>query len=152
MKATWNGTVVAESDATVIVEGNNYFPPDSIKKEFFLPSQTHTTVGPPPPAARQGLLSPLGSSAACALTPSPHQPLGRASRRRWAPLLHAPSPPPPAFTWRAQCGWKGVASYYTLSVGGQENKDAAWFYPEVLPKANNIKGYVAFWKGVKVGE
>jgi uncharacterized protein (DUF427 family) len=35
-------------------------------------------------------------------------------------------------------------------VDGKENPDAAWYYPETKEKANNIKGYVAFWKGVKV--
>ena len=35
MKATWEDTVLAESDRTIVVEGNHYFPPDSIKKEFF---------------------------------------------------------------------------------------------------------------------
>ncbi|MBS1787118.1 MAG: DUF427 domain-containing protein [Acidobacteria bacterium] len=48
------------------------------------------------------------------------------------------------------CGWKGTASYYNVVVNGQTNKDAAWFYPETKEAANNIKGYVAFWKGVKV--
>ena len=42
MKATWNGTTLAESDDTVVVEGNYYFPPDSIISEFFQPSETHT--------------------------------------------------------------------------------------------------------------
>lgn len=48
------------------------------------------------------------------------------------------------------CPWKGVASYYTVVVDGQENKDAAWYYPEPKDAAKNIKGYVAFWRGVKV--
>ncbi|MEJ0069080.1 MAG: DUF427 domain-containing protein [Pseudomonadota bacterium] len=48
------------------------------------------------------------------------------------------------------CGWKGEASYYTLKVGEQENPDAAWYYPETKPAAENIRGYVAFWKGVTV--
>jgi uncharacterized protein (DUF427 family) len=43
MRATWENTVVAESDKTIVVEGNHYFPPDSIKKEFLLSSDTHTT-------------------------------------------------------------------------------------------------------------
>ncbi|MDQ3688261.1 MAG: DUF427 domain-containing protein [Acidobacteriota bacterium] len=43
MKATWRGAVLAESDDTVVVEGNHYFPPDSISKEFFRASATHTT-------------------------------------------------------------------------------------------------------------
>lgn len=42
MKAVWNETVIAESDDTIVVEGNHYFPPDSIKKEFFEVSGTHT--------------------------------------------------------------------------------------------------------------
>lgn len=43
MKAIWNGTVIAESNETVNVEGNQYFPADSIKKEFFKESDTHST-------------------------------------------------------------------------------------------------------------
>lgn len=42
MKAIWNGTVIAESSDTVIIEGNHYFPADTIKKEYFKPSDTHT--------------------------------------------------------------------------------------------------------------
>jgi uncharacterized protein (DUF427 family) len=48
------------------------------------------------------------------------------------------------------CPWKGTASYYDLEVNGKRNPGAAWFYPEPKPAANQIKGYVAFWKGVKV--
>jgi uncharacterized protein (DUF427 family) len=48
------------------------------------------------------------------------------------------------------CGWKGTASYYDLAVGGDVNADAAWYYPDPLPAAVHIKGYVAFWKGVVV--
>jgi uncharacterized protein (DUF427 family) len=91
MRAVWQNTVLAESDDTVVVEGNHYFPPDSIRPEHFRPSETHTT-----------------------------------------------------------CPWKGVASYYDVVVGGQVNKDAAWYYPEVKEAAEMIKGRVAFWKGVKV--
>ena len=43
MKAIWNGEVIAESDDTVVVEGNHYFPHDSIKKEFYKETNTHTT-------------------------------------------------------------------------------------------------------------
>jgi len=43
MKAIWENTVLAESEHTKVVEGNHYFPPDSIKKDFFHTSQTHTT-------------------------------------------------------------------------------------------------------------
>jgi uncharacterized protein (DUF427 family) len=42
MKATWNGKVLAESHKTVVVEGNHYFPPDSINTEYFQPSGSHT--------------------------------------------------------------------------------------------------------------
>ena len=48
------------------------------------------------------------------------------------------------------CPWKGEASYYTIEVDGQQNKDAAWYYPNPKEKAQNIRGYVAFWRGVKV--
>jgi uncharacterized protein (DUF427 family) len=91
MKASWNGKVVAESSDTVVVENNHYFPADSVRREFFKDSATHTT-----------------------------------------------------------CGWKGVASYYSLVVDGSENKDAAWYYPEPKSAAAEIKDRVAFWKGVKI--
>lgn len=91
MKAYWNNAVVADSDATLLLEGNHYFPPGAVKKEYFKPSGTHTT-----------------------------------------------------------CPWKGEASYYDVVVDGQTNKDAAWYYPEPTEEAKQIKGYVAFWKGVKV--
>ncbi len=42
MKAIWNNKIIAESDDTVVVEGNHYFPPESINKEYFKESQTHT--------------------------------------------------------------------------------------------------------------
>lgn len=42
-KATWNGAVLAESDATVIVEGNHYFPPESLTRGYFVESRAHTT-------------------------------------------------------------------------------------------------------------
>lgn len=90
-RAIWNGRVVAESDRFETVEGNVYFPPETIRREFFRPSDTHTV-----------------------------------------------------------CPWKGTASYYTLEVDGKENKDAAWYYPETKQAANNIRGYVAFWRGVTV--
>lgn len=91
MKAIWNGAVLAESNNTVVVEGNHYFPADTINKEYFQESDTHTT-----------------------------------------------------------CPWKGVASYYTITVNGQINKDAAWYYPSTKERAKNIEGYIAFWRGVKV--
>ena len=91
MRAVWNDTVLAESQDTVVVEGNHYFPPDSIHNEYFKPSETNTV-----------------------------------------------------------CPWKGKASYYTLDVGGKRNPDAAWYYPDTKPDAHEIKGRVAFWKGVQV--
>ena len=48
------------------------------------------------------------------------------------------------------CPWKGMASYYTVEVDGQENRDAAWFYPDPKPAAANIRDHVAFWRGVTV--
>ena len=42
MRATWNGAVLAESDETIVVEGNHYFPPASLNREFFADSNTHT--------------------------------------------------------------------------------------------------------------
>jgi uncharacterized protein (DUF427 family) len=45
MKAKWNGVVLAESDNTVVVEGNHYFPPESINKDYFQSSNTHTICG-----------------------------------------------------------------------------------------------------------
>ena len=50
------------------------------------------------------------------------------------------------------CPWKGDARYYTLKVDGLENADAAWYYPDTKPLANNIRNYVAFWKGVEIIE
>lgn len=91
MKATWKGEVIAESDDTVVVEGNHYFPADSIKREHFRESEAHTV-----------------------------------------------------------CGWKGTASYYDVVVGGDVNKEAAWFYPEPKDAAAEIKDRIAFWRGVKV--
>ncbi|HZY35416.1 MAG TPA: DUF427 domain-containing protein [Mucilaginibacter sp.] len=93
MKAIWNNYVIAESDETIVVENNHYFPKESVNPEYLKAS--------------------------------------------------------PAYT---NCVWKGRASYYTLEVGGKENLDAAWFYPEPKPAAENIKDYVAFWKGVKIIE
>ncbi len=91
MKAIWNNQVIAESNDTVVVEGNHYFPLESVKKEFLHSSDTHTT-----------------------------------------------------------CPWKGLASYYTLAVNGEKNKDAAWYYPKPKDAAKEIKDRVAFWRGVEV--
>jgi uncharacterized protein (DUF427 family) len=48
------------------------------------------------------------------------------------------------------CGWKGIASYYDVVVGEQVNHDAVWFYPEPKEAAKEIRGRVAFWKGVQI--
>jgi uncharacterized protein (DUF427 family) len=48
------------------------------------------------------------------------------------------------------CSWKGTAHYLSLQVGDQINKDAVWYYPQPKDAAANIKGRVAFWKGVRV--
>lgn len=93
MKAEWNGQVIAESDDTVVIEGNHYFPADSIHQVFFKSSEKKTT-----------------------------------------------------------CPWKGEDSYYTLEVSGKQNPDAAWYYPEPKEAANNIKGRIAFWRGVVISE
>ncbi|MDD9893801.1 MAG: DUF427 domain-containing protein [Gammaproteobacteria bacterium] len=51
---------------------------------------------------------------------------------------------------RSTCHWKGEAHYYHVVINGQRNENAAWYYPEPKAAASQIKGYVAFWKGVKV--
>lgn len=91
VKAIWNGETIAESDDTVVVEGNHYFPLDSVRPGVLTPSST-TSV----------------------------------------------------------CPWKGTAEYYSVRAGGDENRDAAWYYAEPKPAAAEIAGRVAFWKGVKV--
>jgi uncharacterized protein (DUF427 family) len=48
------------------------------------------------------------------------------------------------------CPWKGTASYYTLKVNDERNPNAAWYYAEPKEAARQIKGRVAFWKGVSV--
>ena len=50
------------------------------------------------------------------------------------------------------CGWKGTASYYDVVVDGQKNPDAAWYYPDPKPAAEEIKDRIAFWRGVTVDE
>lgn len=98
MKAIWNGTMIAEADQKdlIRIEGNWYFPPTAIKKEFYSDSDLHT-----------------------------------------------------------ECFWKGTASYYDVTVDGEVNDGAAWYYPH--PKDGSVErvgkdfaGYVAFWRGVEV--
>ena len=90
-RALWKGVVLAESDNTVVVENNHYFPVDSLHKENFRRSDHHSI-----------------------------------------------------------CPWKGTANYYSLNVNGERNVDAAWYYAEPKNAAAQIRGRVAFWKGVSV--
>lgn len=91
MKAIWNSKIIAETNDTVVVEGNHYFPIESINRSYLQNSETHST-----------------------------------------------------------CPWKGLASYFSLEVDGKTNTDAAWYYPEPKDAAAEIKGRVAFWKGVEI--
>jgi uncharacterized protein (DUF427 family) len=91
MKAEWNGEIIAESEETVVVEGNHYFPQASLRKGYFEASATTSA-----------------------------------------------------------CPWKGTAHYYNVVVAGNENPDAAWYYPEPKEAAAEIKDRVAFWRGVRV--
>jgi uncharacterized protein (DUF427 family) len=50
------------------------------------------------------------------------------------------------------CHWKGVASYYSVVVDGETNKDAAWYYPNAKDAAKEIENRIAFWKGVEIIE
>ena len=91
VRATWNGAVVAESDHTILVEGNQYFPEGDVRVDVLEKSVSST-----------------------------------------------------------HCPWKGDASYYSIVVDGDRHSDAAWYYPDPYDAAKEIKGYVAFWKGVEV--
>lgn len=48
------------------------------------------------------------------------------------------------------CGWKGTANYYNIKAGGKTNPGAAWYYAAPKQAAENIRGHVAFWKGVEI--
>ena len=93
MKAIWKNQVIADSEETVVVEGNHYFPPSSLDNKFLREGDAHST-----------------------------------------------------------CPWKGEASYYDIVVGEHLNRDAAWYYPEPKSAAQQIAGYVAFWRGVEIVE
>ena len=90
-KAIWNGKVVAESDTFELVEGNVYFPPEALKREYFIETD-HSSI----------------------------------------------------------CPWKGTAGYFSLTVDGKSNENAAWIYRDPKPAARQIKDHVAFWHGVEV--
>ena len=91
MKAIRKDTVIAQSDETEVIEGNHYFPVESVRTEFLKDSDT-TSV----------------------------------------------------------CPWKGTANYYNIDVDGETNPDAAWYYQDPKDAANEIRGRIAFWKGVQV--
>ncbi len=100
MKAIWKDTVIAESpkDDLLRIEGNWYFPPNSLNKEYFSDSDHQT-----------------------------------------------------------ECFWKGTSSYYDVTVDGEVNDAAAWYYASpkdgsVEKVGNDFTGYVAFWRGVEVVE
>ena len=80
-KAVWKNTVLAESDTFEVVEGNIYFPEDTLRHEYFKQSGH-----------------------------------------------------------KSNCPWKGVASYYSITVDGDENADAAWYYATPKEAAANILG------------
>ena len=89
MKVIRGDLILADSNETIVIEGNHYSPPDAINKKYFQESATHTT-----------------------------------------------------------CPWKGRASYYNIVIGDEVESDAAWYYPEPKAAAEQIKNYVAFYKGV----
>lgn len=89
--ATWNGVVIAQSEDTVVVEGNHYFPRASVNAALLADSTTTT-----------------------------------------------------------HCPWKGTAHYHSINAGGAINTDAAWYYPDPKQAAAQIKGRIAFWRGVVV--
>jgi uncharacterized protein (DUF427 family) len=91
MRAVWRDAVLAESDDTRVVEGNHYFPRESLDMRYFQPSE-HTS----------------------------------------------------------HCFWKGTAHYFHVTFDGETNRDAAWYYPEPSPAADQIRDHVAFWKGIEV--
>ncbi len=89
-RALFNNVLIAESDDTVVVEGNHYFPRSSIVEEYFSPTD-HQTV----------------------------------------------------------CGWKGTASYLSVSAGDRTAENAAWYYPDPMAGAEQVTDRVAFY-GAKV--
>ena len=91
MKAVFNGTDLAESDATIVVEGNHYFPAASVNWDYF--SETEHSTG---------------------------------------------------------CPWKGVASYYSITVGEASADNVAWTYETPKDAAGEIKDHVAFYPAVTV--
>ncbi len=62
MKAIWNNQILAESDETVVVEGNHYFPVHSLNKEFFAPSETRTVCPWKGTASYYDVVAPSGET------------------------------------------------------------------------------------------
>lgn len=91
MKAIWNDVILAESDDIVTLEGNMYFPMNSLNKEYF--DQSKST---------------------------------------------------------SLCFWKGKASYLSVTVKGEINKNCAWYYPKPSFLAKKIKNRVAFWQDILI--
>jgi uncharacterized protein (DUF427 family) len=91
VQAVWNGATLAESDRTVVVEGNHYFPPEDVERAYLEDSSRQTV-----------------------------------------------------------CPWKGVAHYYAVTVDGERNEAAAWYYPEPSAAASKIRDHVAFSGGIRV--
>ncbi len=91
IRAVWNSAVLAEAVHTVRLEGNDYFPPEALRRQFFTDSSATSL-----------------------------------------------------------CPWKGTAYYYTVTVDGQVNPEAGWYYPSPSPRARQIKDHVAFWNGVRI--
>jgi len=91
MKAIWEGEVIAESDDTIIIESNHYFPRRSLVEKYFSESNKST-----------------------------------------------------------HCPWKGDASYLSITVNGEVNQNAAWYYPSPKDAAKEITGMVAFWHGIQI--
>lgn len=93
IKAYLKDTEIASSQATIVIEGNHYFPVNDVHMHYFSEASLHTT-----------------------------------------------------------CPWKGVASYYDITVDGHKSKEAAWTYKDPKNAAAEIKGYLAFWKDVLIKE
>jgi uncharacterized protein (DUF427 family) len=91
MKAIWNGVTLAESNDTVVLEGNHYFPAESVNKNFLLSSNHRTS-----------------------------------------------------------CSLKGQAQYHDVFVDGNVNPTAAWYYAEPKEGYEEIRGHIAFYKGVQI--
>jgi uncharacterized protein (DUF427 family) len=53
-------------------------------------------------------------------------------------------------SYRTFCPWKGTASFYSVEVNGETNKDSAWHYPTPSERGAIVKDRIAFWKGIIV--